>query len=417
MTDSMTTPAEMIASWNPTVSPHREDPNSYYAWAQQQQPVAWSELVQAWVVTRYEDIRQVVTSPETFSSSVAVPPLDKILPPDVLAILAQAGPPGVSVLQTDPPAHDAMRRIGEQVVRGPRINRAIDYMRQAAHELLDSAGEGEIDLVSQFASPYVHRVLNRLVGIPDEDMERVDAWNNSFLGLMAPSTDHETKIALAHQFLDYENYLAELIAARQAEPRDDMASALVAVYDDELGADPGESLAEMRMWLRGLFAGGIHTTKDAIVSTVWTLLTTDGGEPWRQAVADRKSIGGALEEVLRLEAPHRGLTRLALHDTTIAGVEIQAGQQVMLLYGAANRDSTVFDQPGEFRPGRDNIKQHMAFGHGSHRCLGRALARTEAREALTVLTQRRPEARIAEDWKPEWTPEFYFRGLTSLRLA
>ncbi|MEU6645818.1 cytochrome P450 [Saccharomonospora sp. NPDC046836] len=419
MTESVFEVSNVDTDYDPTRSPHREDPFGFYAWSQQYQPVVWSDLVQAWLVTRYADIQRVAEDTATFSSSVAAPPLDKMVPAEVLEVLAAAGPPGKSVLQADPPEHATMRRIGQSVVQGPRINAAIPYMRQVAHELVDSAeadGARQIELVSQFSLEYVHRVLSTLVGVPAADMERVHAWNNAFLGLMAPSNSTAVKLELAQAFLEYETYLAELIAARRADPRDDMVSALIEVYDGD-GIAAEESLPDMRMFVRGLYAGGIHTTKDAITSAVHVMLTTDGGAPWRKAGQDPASIPPMLEEVLRLEAPHRGLTRLALRDTTIGDVTIRAGEQVLLLFGAGNRDATKFLEPDLFQPGRDNIKQHMAFGHGIHQCLGRALARTEAREALTVLAQRLPGACLAPDYKPDYSPEFYFRGLSQLNLT
>jgi cytochrome P450 len=417
MTEAAVPDGTVDTDYDPTRSPHREDPFRFYDWSQRSRPVIWNEAIGAWLLTRYEDIERVTGDPATFSSSVAAPPLDKILPPDVLAVLAQAGPPGMHMVQADPPRHEVMKQMGRAVVNGARINASARYMRQTADELIDSfVGNGRVELVSEFALPYVHRVLSTLVGIPDSEMSVVDVWNNAFLGLMSPLAGHDEKLALARLYLEYEDYLRALIEDRRRAPREDLVSDLVRVYD-ERGIAADEALPDMKMFIRGLYAGGIHTTADGIDSSVHLMLTTDGGEPWRSAVADPAAIPAVWEEVMRLEAPHRGLTRLALQDTRIGDVDIKAGEQVLLLFGAANRDPDVFPVPAEFRPGRDNILRHMAFGHGIHQCLGRPLARREAHEALTALTRRLPSLTLAPDYQPDYSPAFYFRGLQSLHLA
>lgn len=342
--------------------------------------MVWSDLVGAWLVTKHELIAAIAT--DTFSSRMAAPPLDEILPPDVLAIMAEAGPPGTHMVQADPPDHARLRHIGEQVLSGPLISATADYMRTVSNELLDRAEpDGSIELVSQHNSPNVHSVLNRLVGIPDADMARVDEWNNAFLGLMAPTTPHETKRELARQYVAYQQYLTALLEARREAPRNVMTSTLAGLYPKE-DMTWDQALPHMRMFLCGLFAGGIHTTKDAITSAVRLSLSTDGGAPWRRMVEDQGEIRNVLLETLRREAPHRGLTRVATRDTTIADVHIKEGEQVMLLFGAANLDPAAFD----------------------------------ATEALTVLVQRLPTARLVQP-EPVWSAEFYFRGLEHLHLT
>lgn len=273
-----------------------------------------------------------------------------------------------------------------------------------------------MELVARFTLPYVKRVLSRLVGIPEPDMDQVETWNDAFLGLMSPLTPHDRQITLAHQYVEYERYLEQLIADRRADPREDIVSDLVRVYADE-DIPEQRALPDMKMFIRGLYAGGIHTTTDGIDSTVYLMLTTDGGRHWHEASSDPGVIPAMWEETLRTEAPHRGLTRVATRDVRIGGVTVRSGEQVLLLFGAANRDAEVFAEPDRFRPGRDNIRRHMAFGQGIHRCLGRTLAHREAIEALTVLTGRLPQAGLASEYRVDYSPAFYFRGLQTLQLS
>lgn len=406
-------PAELHTDWDPAVSPDLEHPELFYDRVREAGGIAWSSRAGAWVVTRYDLITRIARDTETFSSCVAAPPLD-MLPADLLEILAEAGDPGKHVVQADPPDHGPMRALGSQVMKGKVIDNAIPYMRATAAELIGSWGES-VEFVAQFSSPYVHRVLNKLIGVEDDDMERVDAWNNAFLGLMAPTVPHEVKKEFAHQFVDYNRYLTELLERRRREPRDDMASAIVQVYE-EGGASFTESLPDLRMFLRGLWAGGIHTTKDLITSCVYTLLGAQDRAPWLEASGKPELIPSYIDEVLRLLAPHRGLTRLATRNVDINGVEVQQNQQVMLLFGAGNLDPQVFSEPDQFVPNRANIRDHLAFGHGIHRCMGRVLARKESVVALEELVCRAPDVRIAAGYEPDWAPEFYFRGLRTLDL-
>ncbi|MFQ6229739.1 cytochrome P450 [Nocardia sp. NPDC002869] len=417
VTDSVVPHPEIDTDYDPTRSPHREDPFQYYAWSQVNAPVIWNPAIGAWLLTRYRDIERVVADTETFSNASAVPPLDKLLPPDVLNIIAQAGPPGRHMLQTDPPEHRAMRRIGHAVMDGQRIQRQVPYMRELAASLIDVfVDDGAVELVAGFTLPYVKRVLSRLVGIPESDMDRVETWNDAFLGLMSPLIGHDRKIELAHQYVEYELYLEQLIADRRADPRDDIVSDLVRFYADEQIPDD-RALPDMKMFIRGLYAGGIHTTADGIDSAVYLMLTADDGGLWREAAVRPAVIPEIWEETLRLEAPHRGLSRLATRDVEIGGKTIEQGQQVLLLFGAANRDPDVFGEPDRFRRGRENIRRHMAFGQGIHRCLGRILAHHEGIEGLAMLADRLPRAQIAPSYHPSYSPAFYFRGLQQLDLV
>lgn len=397
--------------YNPMVSPDREDPFTFYRWSRENEPVTFNSDIGAWMVTRYEDIVRVAGDPETFSSSVAAPPLDQLNPPEVLEILAQAGPPGQHMVQADPPEHGPMRAIGHRLLGGQRIRGSEDTMRAIARRLVEEFDGDGGDLVTAFSEPFVHRVLSSLVGIPEADIEQVKRWNDVFLLLMTPLASLEEKVDAARQFVAYEQYLNGLIEERRARPCGDIIGDLVALRDM-----PGTPVAlhDMRMFIRGLYAGGIHTTKDAIDSAVLSML--QDRSRWDAARLDPKSIPAIFEETLRRDAPHRGLTRLVTRDTELAGVRLPAGSMLLLLYGSANRDEKVFDDPDAFIEGRPNIREHLAFGYGIHRCLGTLLARTEGRIALETLTELVPQLDLDPGRELVYSPAFYFRGLENLHV-
>lgn len=402
-------------TYNPLIPPDRDDPFPYYHWSQRERPIAFMPSIGAWTVTRYDDIMQVLNDPIRFSSAAAVPPAEAVNPPEVMKIVAGPLGPGVqrNLLLSDPPQHGELRAVANRLMRGQRINAMRPVMRDIANELVDSfEGDGRADLVSQFSHWYVRRVMAKVVGIPDEDVECASTGAAGLFALISPGLPDDVKIAAAHDFMKYSNLMLDLVRSRREDPQDDMISELVHI--DDL---PGTPLtdAEAVTLLQTLFGAGLDTTRDAINSAVYTMLSDR--RHWERACEDPGAIPELLEETLRRDAPHRGLLRVATQDTEVGGVPIAAGSLLLLLFGAANRDATHFPDPDAFTPGRPEIRRHLAFGHGIHLCVGAHQARTEGRVALEVLTGRLPDMRLEEGMTPEYLPSFWFRGLQRLPVV
>lgn len=124
-----------------------------------------------------------------------------------------------------------------------------------------------------------------------------------------------------------------------------------------------------------------------------------------------------IEETLRRDAPHRGLMRITTCDTQLCGVALPAGSAIFPMLGSANRDGGHFPQPDAFRPARDAVRSHVAFGHGPHDCVGDHLARTQARIAIEALTQRLPQTHLAPEYVPAHLADWFFWGLTRLDVT
>jgi cytochrome P450 len=248
-----------------------------------------------------------------------------------------------------------------------------------------------------------------MVGIPDGDHERVAAGDRSFLALLVPNVDIATKKQAAEHYVEYDRYLLDLLEQRRSRPADDMLTELAALIDD-----PTEpfTVADVLMFIRGVFAAGTHTPADAISATL--LNTLSDREHWERMVADPSVIPAMIEETLRRDAPHRGLMRLTTRDTQLHGVHLPAGSAIFPMLGSANRDGDHFDEPDAFRPARDGVRTHVAFGHGPHDCVGAHLARVQARIALNVLTSRLPALQLAPDFTPVHHSDWFFWGLDRL---
>ena len=220
-----------------------------------------------------------------------------------------------------------------------------------------------------------------------------------------PLSPVEDKIAAAHRFVASDTYFRRMFEQRQGTAGEDIASLLVTT---------GAGFENFLMIIRTFYAAGIDTTRDAITSTIYALLSSG---LWSAAVADPSIIPNAAEETLRRDAPHRGLLRTAAVDVELDGVELPAGARLLLLYGSANRDERHFPDPDAFeldRAGLRGVDGHLGFGRGMHACVGAHLARTEARVAVEVLGRRFPRLALASGFAADYVGSFFFRGPSRL---
>ena len=256
-----------------------------------------------------------------------------------------------------------------------------------ANDLIDRFAErGRADLVREFTFPYPTQIIAGLLGLPREDFPQFQRWSISLLGIIV---NRERAIAASNALRDY---FAPILAARRAEPRDDLISSLATAEID------GERLTdeEIYSFLRLLLPAGVETTYRSLGNLLFGLLThPDQLEAVR---SDRSLIPQAIEEAVRWEAPLLTITRVATRDSELAGVPIPAGSTVMPLLGAANRDEDRYPDPDRFDIFRAP-KPNISWGHGVHLCLGMHLARLEMRVALELLLDRLPDLRLDPDGK------------------
>jgi cytochrome P450 len=402
--------SQSSVEFDPFVEPHRENPFAFFSWARERAPVTYVPALGAWMISRYDDVVRVLNDTEVFSSQNALAVLDRDNPPEVLEILAGTVPIAPVIVHYDPPDHAPHRLLWRRLFRGARISALKPRMHQIAEELVDAfAGDGHADLVGQFARPHILRSVCALVGIPEGDHERVAAGDRSFLTLLVPNVDLAAKKQAAEQHVDYDRYLLDLLEQRRSHPADDMLTELAALIDNP---DEPFTVSDVLMLIRGIFAAGTHTPADAISATLLNALTTR--EHWERMLADPSVIPSMIEETLRRDAPHRGLMRLTTRDIELHGVHLPAGSVIFPMLGSANRDGDHFAEPDAFRPARDGVRTHVAFGHGPHDCVGAHLARTQARVALQVLTARLPDLHLAADFTPVHYQDWFFWGLDRL---
>jgi cytochrome P450 len=353
----------------------------------------------AWLVTRYEDVREALANP--------LLSLDKRHSrPGGYRGLALPPALDANLLNMDPPDHTRIRRLVARAFTPRRVEQLRTPIRQTADRLLDVLGpHGTTDLVAAYAAPLPVSVICDLLGVPGEHRWDFRAWTDA---LVAP--DPARPEAAKEAVVAMLGYFTALLAGKRKEPADDLLSDLIAVRDegDRLTEDELMSLAFLI-----LFAG-YENTVQLIGNAVLALLR----HPDRLAALreDLSRLPAAVEECARYEGPALlAIRRFPVRDVTIGEVTVPAGETVLLSLSAANRDPRRFADPDRLDLGRD-ASGHLALGHGIHYCLGAPLARLETEIALAALLERFPHLALAEQ-EVRWRPSVRARGLLALPVT
>lgn len=365
------------------------------------------------ILTRYADIGRVIRDSELFSNEADRHGGEPLLMfPEARQIFVERGWPKAFPLAQDPPEHRRFRALVNHFFTGPRLEACRGMIERHVHALIDSfAGEGEAEFVSAFADRLPAAVITDLLGLPQEDHERLKTWSYAWALPFARGLSREQEIWVAEQGVEFQHYLKDKIEARRAAPRDDIISELAVARLDDRALTDGEIVSI----LDHLYIGGNETTAFALSSGLWMMLREPG--LYERLSADRSLIKAFVEEVLRLESPTQGLYRTATRDTEIGGVSIPKGATLHLRFAAANRDPQVFEDPESVRLDRPNAMRHMAFSQAEHHCPGAGLSRLELAIAFDALLDRLPAMRLADERNDyDHLPGFVLRALKALHI-
>ncbi|WP_275461846.1 cytochrome P450 family protein [Streptomyces noursei] len=391
-------------------TPLLDDPYAAYAALREAGPVhriTGTDGQPAWLVTRYDDVRSALADPRlSLDRRHATPGNYRgfSLPPALDA----------NLLNMDPPDHTRIRRLVVKAFTPGRIEALRAPVQRIADDLLDAmAARGRAELVTDYAGPLPITVICDLLGIPAARRRDFLAWSDALI-TPDPSRPQAMKEAIGAML----EFYTGLIAAKRAEPGDDLLSDLIAVRDDTADDPVGDRLSEDELTSLAfliLFAG-YENTVQLIGNAVLALLD----HPERLAALRRNpaELAPTVEEFLRFDTPASlAIRRFPVEDLDIGGVRIPAGESVLLSIASANRDPERFPDPDRFDPTRE-LSGHLALGHGIHYCLGAPLARMEAEIAIGALISRFPELRldVARD-EVRHRRTIRARGLISLPVA
>jgi cytochrome P450 len=297
------------------------------------------------------------------------------------------------MLFTDPPEHTRIRKFHRPPFMPRAVGRWVNYVDELADELAaELSHDGQFDLKADYALPIPERAICRILGVPAEDHKQWERWTDAILNIDRTGQGGGTSTNSAGEAMRaFGDYFAELIAHRRAHPTDDLISELVSSDEDGDRLSDAELIGNLIL----LIMAGHETTANSIATTVVLLMTHR--DQWDRLIADPGLAEGAVEEVLRLGGAQRFIVpRVATEDVVVGGHHIPAGDEVICVLHAANRDPEVFADPDRFDITRD-CSAHLAFGTGTHSCLGMPLARLELTAALKGLIHYHPELQLAVD--------------------
>ena len=388
-------------------------PHERWKQFREEQPIFYHEDTGYWVVSRYDDIKAIFDDWKVFSSENAQKPV-RPMGEAGRKVLTDGGFTAYSGLTARvPPDHTRIRKVAQSCF-GPRRFKAIEPQIEtivARHlDQLESAGKsgGPVNFWDIVAYPVPAYVLFTLMGIPDGDVARIKQYGASRGKMTWGDLSDEEQIPVAHDMVAFWKYIHDLLDLRRADPGDDFPSDLLRLQSE--GADIADEEIAGVLYST-LFAG--HETTSTFMGN-YVLAMMDNPDAWEAIKADPSKIPNAVEEMLRYMPSVVGWRRKARAATTVGGVDLPAGAEVLMITGSANRDESHFPAGEKLDIARENARTHLSFGYGIHYCLGFQLAKMEAAILLRQLAERFPSLRVAPGFKPQYLRNIGFRIPTSV---
>ena len=389
------------AAFNPLCPRTAQAPYPVYAALRTRAPVHRSGLFRGWVFTRHADVNAILGDHRRFGSDprkASIPLLRRaMLPP----------PDEYTMLMLDPPEHTRVRALGSKAF-APRAGAALEpRIRGTLAILLDGiADPSAFDFMEAVARPLPLIVMAGMLGVPPEDRAAFGSWVARGARFLEPTIGFREWRAGRRACQAFDAWFRHIVRDRRTSPRDDMVSALVRVQEEAAGLSDRETLNV----LRAFAVAGTEIAVNQIGNGFLALLRHP--EQLERLRADPALIPGAVEELLRFDAPVQTDFRSVLADCEVSGKALRQRENVVLFLGAANRDPEVFEDPDRLDVGR-NPSAHLAFGSGIHHCLGAPLARLQGRIVLEMLLERFRSMELAGR-RPRFRPSVVLRGLESL---
>ncbi len=323
--------------------------------------------------------------------------------------MAELGADMQALATADDPAHAAHRKMLVPHLSARKIKTLESFIRETADRMWKENGRRDtIEWMSAMANRLPMMIVTRLIGVPDVDIEQLVTWGYASTQVVEGLVGREQLTAAGLAVMELSGYIMEHFQRASADPKDDLLSTLAtACASGELA-----EVAAMNMMIT-LFSAGGESTASLMGSAAHVLATRPDIQV--QVRENPDLLGAFLEEVLRYEPPFRGHYRHVVNDTTLADADLAAGSRLVLLWGAANRDPSHFDDPNTFRLDRSVGKAHIAFGKGAHFCVGAALARLEAKIVIGELLERASHIEACDTGR--WLPSLLVRRLERLELS
>jgi cholest-4-en-3-one 26-monooxygenase len=369
------------------------DPHEVWRWMRHHAPVYYDEAADVWGISKYDDVLAIEKDPVTFSSFRAPRPHGTHLP---------------MMISMDDPEHRARRGLVHRGFTPRRIAEMEPRVAELCRGIIDRISEaGSCDFVWDVAAPLPLMVIADLLGFDVAAHEDLLRWSDD---LMRATTIDPTPAQAKAGFdamMGFRAFQLDVIGRRRAEPRDDLISKLCLAEIDGAGLDDESIVNEALL----ILIGGDETTRHVISGGMAALLQRP--EALTELTAEPELLPVAVEELLRWVSPVKNMARTATRDVELRGQLVRQGDQLMLFYPSANRDDEVFAGPDELDIHREP-NPHLAFGFGTHFCLGAALARLELRVMFREILTRLPGLALADAAALEYRPSNFVSGLESM---
>jgi cytochrome P450 len=362
-----------------------------------------------YAVCTWDAVNDAVARPQDFSSNLTA---TMVYQPDgtVGAFeMDKVGGPAQALATADKPAHAAHRKLLVPQLAAKRIRELEQFIVETANRLWkDGVQNGTIEWMAAMANRLPMMIVGRLIGVPDEDIDQLVRWGYASTQVVEGLAGQDELAAAGVAAMELAGYINDHFKSAAADPKDnllgDLATACASSELDDIAA---------QVIMITLFSAGGESTASLIGSAALELANRPDIQ--RQVRENPSLLGAFLEEVLRFEPPFRGHYRHVLNDATLGGEDLSAGSRLVLLWGAANRDPSHFDEPNTFRLDRPGGKGHISFGKGAHFCVGAALARLEAKIVIGELLERTSHIEAVDTGR--WLPSLLVRRLEHLQLS
>lgn len=401
---------------NPFAPEFQQNPHPQYR-AMQEEAAVITAIGGLKLITRHQDMVPLLRDTATFSNAfeTGTAPQGDVVD-RIRAVYAKGWPRVGTMLTIDPPYHTRYRGTVATYFTPRRVNELRPSIEAICNRLVDEWSEtGRIEFVRDFGVPLPIHAIAAVLNVPADRMDDFKRWSDDSIATIGAQISDDAQVAAAEGIVEFQHYFAGQLEKRRTEPCGDMMSELIAAeIDTDEGTKRPLNMAEMLSIIQQLLVAGNETTTKAL--TEGMMLLAKHPDQWAKLREDPSRAAIVTEEVLRLSTPTQGMYRRVQADAEVAGCPVHKGETAVLVYSAANRDPSVFDNPDAFDPDRPNLKDHLAFGKGVHFCLGAPLSRLEMQVAFETIARRISAIRLCDDNDFAYHPSFLLRGLKRLTL-
>jgi cholest-4-en-3-one 26-monooxygenase len=366
-----------------------------YRWMRTNEPVFRDRKGLA-AATTYQAVLDCERTPELFSNTGGFRPRHRAM---------------CHMIDMDDPAHLARRKLVNAGFTRKRVMDRLPSIQRLCDTLIDAVCEhGQCDFVRDIAAPLPMAVIGDMLGVLPNEREMLLHWSDDLMCALSSPREELSTQKMASTFAAYTAFTTDVIADRRAQPTDDLFSVLVNAEVDGQRLTDDEIVQETLL----ILIAGDETARHTLSGGTEQLLRHR--DQWDRLVANPSPLPGAIEEMLRWTSPVKNMCRMLTADTELHGTALRAGEKIMLMFESANFDESVFADPDHFRIDR-NPNPHLAFGFGTHFCLGNQLARLELKLMLTRVRQRMPDLRLADENGLALRPANFVSGLEALPVV